>query len=1068
MVGCRGIAHFDAEMRRICDHVEEIITNFGGTYALVAWLSSDRQIKTCATMNLGLQLCGGLGELQSVFIKKAEVLFAKKIFALIPVHERTIWGSGRCDSTRDNSKGWWNKKTSIKGKLLSLGKRGYRLPAIVLVVSNKSTLTEFFPSKDKDMSQLVRDLAFQYHHKGVRVNEDGIPRTPPTNVNMAQNRQIKRRRRFDLFSRRRRLSSQPEQDGERIDGTVSYHAEGTLEWYSHQMRCIHSVPVTPLYKTDTSFHWAAMDARPYGSGLTLHHNMFVEVEATEGPDWHLSCSCDIYRHCVRDPCCVHVEYVRLHLETLQNMPFGPKGEAVPLHRTDLEAVGYYVDGCFVRKQAQKGYRCDVDQSYTCKHVYKVCDTFGLDAGPAAREEASPGTCDATTDESEDDDGAGCLPTNAWIATNSQKVSISHPLEDNIVEAMETVARHGFGPDPEHPSLWCGDVLVPQIPEGECECGLKYSTSGISEYSEEVTVYLNMPHYARRMLCKLLYCPLRNHACTRHYIGLDDGLFRISKTQIVELHILVDSALSLVRFGGVSLTAQCKRLKEMYSSAKVRGKSEAEFLDVNTFRSAVIDVASRITTDVQRFQDSFSEAQEQDQGCVNTMLCPICKDAPEVIIMDGTSMTINSSSCHAPSFTSTWGNDVIKRHHNMIARSYFNVGNSNGITRTKRDRQRVIKLLQEFERWVAPSSEPKPPFIHFEELRSLSARWNLHGLVGWVHKQCTETDLSNASRSSIKAMLHEISTQSPTTSYLNYASASMLLPCLEDKVLPVPVLESLGPFLRGLFNVVRKPADGFVRIPDSWVPFLREIITRSRYIHDVPRMSGEQELGQRIQYPRPPSITTNDYMESGICCGLRRVRHRPKYECDDIKSEKEYTEKDKLPCKHNFYKPGKRTGGVFTCMCQHGIAYASFIIKEAEGRNEPFTFLTCFLETAPRVVIYDFACSLMDYCLNRAPTYFRDTLFFVDVFHWVNHVACARSFSIRAYSEYKDIVMRTQNSEACEQINAAMKRLRFVLSRMGQRAFMVFLRLFLANWNVGKLEKVSNLQRHGDTARVGQS
>ena len=81
--------------------------------------------------------------------------------------------------------------------------------------------------------------------------------------------------------------------------------------------------------------------------------------------------------------------------------------------------------------------------------------------------------------------------------------------------METVARHGFGPDPEHPSLWCGDVLEPQIPEGECECGLKYSTSGISVDSEEVTLYLNMLHYARRMLCKLLYCPLRNHACTLH-------------------------------------------------------------------------------------------------------------------------------------------------------------------------------------------------------------------------------------------------------------------------------------------------------------------------------------------------------------------------------------------------------------------------------------------------------------------------------------------------------------------------------------------------------------------------
>lgn len=59
---------------------------------------------------------------------------------------------------------------------------------------------------------------------------------------------------------------------------------------------------------------------------------------------------------------------------------------------------------------------------------------------------------------------------------------------------------------------------------------------------------------------------------------------------------------------------------------------------------------------------------------------------------------------------------------------------------------------------------------------------------------------------------------------------------------------------------------------------------------------------------------------------------------------------------------------------------------------------------------------------------------------------------------------TIHSEACEQINLAMRRLKFVLSRMGQRPFMVFLRLFIANWNIQKLERFAQSQTNADTAR----
>jgi hypothetical protein len=81
---------------------------------------------------------------------------------------------------------------------------------------------------------------------------------------------------------------------------------------------------------------------------------------------------------------------------------------------------------------------------------------------------------------------------------------------------------------------------------------------------------------------------------------------------------------------------------------------------------------------------------------------------------------------------------------------------------------------------------------------------------------------------------------------------------------------------------------------------------------------------------------------------------------------------------------------FTCLCEHAVVYASWIVKGSEGRNDPFTFLTCYLKQAPDIVVYDFACGLMEYCLNRAPDYFKYCRFVVDRFHVDNHVGCSKA------------------------------------------------------------------------------
>lgn len=61
---------------------------------------------------------------------------------------------------------------------------------------------------------------------------------------------------------------------------------------------------------------------------------------------------------------------------------------------------------------------------------------------------------------------------------------------------------------------------------------------------------------------------------------------------------------------------------------------------------------------------------------------------------------------------------------------------------------------------------------------------------------------------------------------------------------------------------------------------------------------------------------------------------------------------------------------------------------SEGRNDPFSVMKTWFAKAPRLVVYDFACALEEYCLNRDPIYFKDTQFVIDRFHWKNHIGLA--------------------------------------------------------------------------------
>ena len=85
------------------------------------------------------------------------------------------------------------------------------------------------------------------------------------------------------------------------------------------------------------------------------------------------------------------------------------------------------------------------------------------------------------------------------------------------------------------------------------------------------------------------------------------------------------------------------------------------------------------------------------------------------------------------------------------------------------------------------------------------------------------------------------------------------------------------------------------------------------------------------------------------------------------------------------------GYMFIWFCPiHGHMYGFHLIDGAEGRKYPFSSLFKYKEEMPDDILYDLACSLSEYCLNRAPSVSANTHFWHVFFHSVGHV-CGENF-----------------------------------------------------------------------------
>ena len=145
---------------------------------------------------------------------------------------------------------------------------------------------------------------------------------------------------------------------------------------------------------------------------------------------------------------------------------------------------------------------------------------------------------------------------------------------------------------------------------------------------------------------------------------------------------------------------------------------------------------------------------------------------------------------------------------------------------------------------------------------------------------------------------------------------------------------------------------------------------------------------------------------------------------------------------------------------HGHCYGGHIIDGKEGRKDPSCALYTHMQNAPKILFYDFACSLEEYNLNRESGFWHGTRLYHDIFHGYSHV-CSSVFKLNKVLHG----LEGLNTSICEQFNAYIKRIKPSAEHMGQQKFVFYVQYYIHLWNRDKAANRCEIQRKAALASV---
>ena len=141
------------------------------------------------------------------------------------------------------------------------------------------------------------------------------------------------------------------------------------------------------------------------------------------------------------------------------------------------------------------------------------------------------------------------------------------------------------------------------------------------------------------------------------------------------------------------------------------------------------------------------------------------------------------------------------------------------------------------------------------------------------------------------------------------------------------------------------------------------------------------------FPAPePFCARKEYEETGFFFPGRPIHSRVTNCMLSKTDESDFCNKD--------YKESGRYGaGMALFWCgRHRECIGWILLQKGESLEIIYSALVTRFQKLPKFIIYDNGCNLYEYCANRAPNLFADTIILSDGFHWSNHHNCSRSFN----------------------------------------------------------------------------
>jgi hypothetical protein len=157
----------------------------------------------------------------------------------------------------------------------------------------------------------------------------------------------------------------------------------------------------------------------------------------------------------------------------------------------------------------------------------------------------------------------------------------------------------------------------------------------------------------------------------------------------------------------------------------------------------------------------------------------------------------------------------------------------------------------------------------------------------------------------------------------------------------------------------------------------------------------------------------------------------------------------------FYQSNTRLGsGIVLFWCaRHRICLGWVFLKKAESLEIVYQTILTRFPVIPKVICYDNACNLAEYCYNRAPRfeinrvnsiifrYFVDSIFIVDGFHFKGHVNCSHGYNSSKLALMADIC-----SVVHEQKNSKLAKLKIPSLYMRFDCFLSLIRALTSLMN----------------------